>query len=129
MVDIEKEHSIETFKSLIQISIEGLKLMALLNGGAAVALLAYLGNVAETHTTRPDLFLPMLGYVVGLVCCGLAFISSYMTQLRLYQESRGQPTMGMMSRHTSWLPSSIILALFSLLAFGVASCLAALQFQ
>jgi hypothetical protein len=98
MADIQKEYKIETFKSLTLISLEGLKLIALINGGAAVALLAYLGNVAETNTTRPDLFLPMLGYAVGLFFCGLAFTSSYLTQLRLYQESMGHPAKGIMSR-------------------------------
>jgi hypothetical protein len=40
-------HPEETFKSLITISIELLKMLALVNGGAAVALLAYLGNLAS----------------------------------------------------------------------------------
>jgi hypothetical protein len=39
-------HPEETFKSLITISVEALKTLALVNGGAAVALLAYLGNLA-----------------------------------------------------------------------------------
>jgi hypothetical protein len=39
MADISKEHAVETFKSLVQISLEGLKLLALFNGGAAVGLL------------------------------------------------------------------------------------------
>jgi hypothetical protein len=37
-LDIRKEHALETYKSLIQVSVEGMKLLALLNGGAAVAL-------------------------------------------------------------------------------------------
>jgi hypothetical protein len=41
MVDISKEHAVETFKSLVQISLEGLKLLALFNGGAAVAIAGY----------------------------------------------------------------------------------------
>jgi hypothetical protein len=40
--EISNEHAIETFKSMIQISVEGMKLLGLLNGGAAVALLPYL---------------------------------------------------------------------------------------
>jgi len=40
MVDISKEHAVETFKSLILVSLQGLKLLALFSGGAAVALLA-----------------------------------------------------------------------------------------
>jgi hypothetical protein len=127
--DLQKEHRIETFKSLIQISLEGLKLIALFNGGAAVALLAYLGNVAEKSATPPDMFLPMVGYAGGLLFCGLAFASSYLTQLRLYQESMGRSAKGVLSRHTFWLNADLILALVCLVAFGAASCLAALRLR
>jgi len=52
---IQKEHAIETYKSLVQISVEGIKLLALLNGDAAVALLAYLGNLAGKTSVMPDM--------------------------------------------------------------------------
>src|SRR5574341_572110 len=114
MPDIQKEHAIETFKSLIQISVEGLKLLALLNGGAAVALLAYLGNVAGKGLSPADMRLPMACYLVGLLLCGLAFAASYLTQLRLYNESMGQSGTSVISHHTFWLWSGMTLALLSL---------------
>ena len=80
--DFEKEHRIETFKSLIQISLAGLKLLALFNGGGAVALLAYLGNVAGKGFQPPDMRLPLGCYVAGLLFCGLAFAMSYLTQFQ-----------------------------------------------
>jgi hypothetical protein len=45
---IDSAHNdwLETYKSLISLSTEGFKFCALANGGAAVAILAYLGNVA-----------------------------------------------------------------------------------
>ena len=52
---IQKEHAIETYKSLVQISVEGMKLLALLNGGAVVALLAYLGNLSGKTLVMPDM--------------------------------------------------------------------------
>ena len=42
-------HLQETYKSLITISVECLKMLAIVNGGAAVAVLTYLGNLAS-HT-------------------------------------------------------------------------------
>jgi hypothetical protein len=39
-----KWHIRETFRGLITISVEVVKMLALINGGAAVALLAYLGS-------------------------------------------------------------------------------------
>ena len=35
------------FKGLLTLGVESLKIMALINGGAAVAILAYLGNIAS----------------------------------------------------------------------------------
>jgi len=65
--EIQREHAIETYKSLIQISVEVMKLLALLNGDAAVALLAYLGNVTQKGGTVPDMRIPMLSYLVGVL--------------------------------------------------------------
>ena len=79
---IEDEHAVETFKSLVQISLEGLKLLALLNGGAVVALLAYMGNIAGKGLPVPSLFIPMLCYVTGLLFCALAFLFGYFTGRR-----------------------------------------------
>jgi hypothetical protein len=44
--NLAQEHWIETYKSLITLSLEAFRFSALANGGSAVALLAYLGNVA-----------------------------------------------------------------------------------
>src|SRR5712664_2429673 len=94
MVDISKEHAVETFKSLILVSLQGLKLLAIFNGGAAVALLAYLGNVAGKGLPVPNMRFPMACYVVGLIACGLAFLSGYLTQFWLYNESTDQAPRG-----------------------------------
>ena len=127
--DVNKEHAIETFKSLIQISVEGLKLLAVFNGGAAVALLAYLGNVAGKGLSTPDMRLPMGCYLAGLVSCGLAFAASYLTQLNLYQESVGLSGSGTGRRHTLWLTVALCLALTSIGAFAVGSFFAVFRFR
>ena len=124
--DISKEHAIETYKSLISISMEGLKLLALLNGGAAVALLAYLGNVVGKGAHVIDMRLPMVCYVAGLMLCSLAYCASYVTQLRLYNESVGRPS-GV--PHTRLLYSAMVLVALSLAAFVVGSVIAAYRFK
>lgn len=45
-------HIQETFKGLIALSIEALKALLLINGGAAVAILAYLGSLASPQPER-----------------------------------------------------------------------------
>jgi hypothetical protein len=47
-------HLEETYKGLIPLSIEAIKMLALVNGGAAVAILAYLGNIAGHAPTVPQ---------------------------------------------------------------------------
>ena len=118
-------HQIETYKSMITISVEVLRLLALLNGGAAVAMLAYLGHVAGKGAHVIDMRLPMVCYVAGLVLCGLAYFGSYVTQLRLFNESQGRP--GVLP-HTQPLYLTMILALLSLVAFAVGSVIAAYRF-
>lgn len=123
---IEEEHAVETFKSIITVSLEGLKLLALFNGGAAVALLAYLGNVASKNVPPPDMRIPMLCYVAGLSACGLAFLFSYFTQLMLYNESIGLIPSG---RHERVRRFAIGFTILSLVAFATGSCLAAWRFR
>ena len=125
MVDISKEHAVETFKSLILVSLQGLKLLALFNGGAAVALLAYMGNIAGKSLPVPNMRLPMACYVAGLIACGLAFLASYLTQFWLYNESIGNLKSG---RHAKYQIAGIIFALLGLAAFAVGSCIAAGRF-
>jgi hypothetical protein len=118
--ETENAHSLETYKSLIQLAVESLKLLALLNGGAAIALLAYLGNAAGKNIPMRDMRLPMGCFVAGLFFCGLAFVSSYMTQFRLYNESVGRGSEGPMGPHTHWLwlTMSIVLLSLGMFAFG-----------
>jgi len=40
------ETSIETYKSLISISTEGIKFCGLINGGAVIAILTFIGSMA-----------------------------------------------------------------------------------
>jgi hypothetical protein len=82
-------HLTETYKSLITLSVEAGKTLALINGGAAVAILAYLGNLVS-HTPAPA-HVPaikpaLLWYCGGLAAVVLAFLFAYVTQLRLYYE-------------------------------------------
>lgn len=127
-MEIKKEHAIETYKSLINISVAGMKMLMILNGGATVALLAYLGNVTGKGQTAPDMRLPMGFFIGGLVFCSLTMFCSYLTQLRLYQESVGLSTGSKSLGHKFWLNFGIISALLSIVAFAIGSFLAVVRF-
>ncbi|HEX9916238.1 MAG TPA: hypothetical protein VGB16_00745 [candidate division Zixibacteria bacterium] len=109
------EHAIETYKSLISISTEALKAFQWLNGGAVVALLAYIGQ-------RPELAIParcaLTLFVVGLIAASAAFVTSYLTQLALYNEDiREEKYQG--TSHVIWLWATLFIAIVSLACFSL----------
>jgi len=127
MSDITQEHWLETYKSLITLSIEGFKFSALANGGSAVALLAYLGNVAGKSMPTPDMRCPMLAFLIGLAACGFSMLFAYLTQLKLLNEI-GRPEK-LQFTHAWLLWSAITLFAFSIFAFGVGSWQAVIRFH
>jgi hypothetical protein len=128
MTENQKVHWMETYKSLITLSIEAFRFSALANGGAAVALLAYLGSVASSSdSVLINLSCPMLAYISGLVLCGLAVLFGYLTQLKLLNEIG--LSQRLVVRHTWYLWAAIVFYLASLIAFAWGSYLAVLQFN
>jgi len=123
--DFHQQHKLETYKSLITVSVEGFKFLALANGGGAVALLAYLGNVAGKSPPAPDLTCPIGVFVAGVMLCGLAMVFSYATQLTLYNEKpRDGDTRG---PHQGSLWAAMVLFVLSLIAFAIGSISAAVR--
>jgi hypothetical protein len=127
MDDLVNDHWLETYKSLITLAVESFKFAALANGGAAVALLAYLGNVAAKNGSALDMRWPMGCFVSGLALCGLSMVVAYFTQLKLLNEIRRseRPTLP----HYWLLRLTILLFIFSLVAFGIGSCQAVIRFH
>lgn len=114
----------ETYRSLLKLSTEGFKFCALANGGAAVAILAYLGDIAGKEGSVPDMRCAMLSFLLGLFFCGVAMLYAYLTQLkRLNNLVDGSGTRG------DWrLVVSLVFAVLSLFAFGLGSLLAVTSF-
>jgi hypothetical protein len=110
-------HITETYKGLITISVGLTKMLALVNGGAAVAILAYLSN---THSTHPALMAPALqSFCSGLFLVTLALFVAYLTQLRLYNEERAwHERKPFKTLPTYWLGIALLLALASAILFG-----------
>jgi len=71
---------VETYKSQIGILLEGLKLLALGNGGAIVVLLSSYGTLIANCRQLPNLTPPTQCFALGLLACVVAFIGSYLTQ-------------------------------------------------
>jgi hypothetical protein len=112
-------HLTETYKSLITLTVEALKMLALINGGAAIAILTYVGNlVSRQQGHLPDIKVALWSYSGGVAATTLAFIFAYVTQLRLFIEERDRRG-GRHRRtlHWVWLTVGILLALGALGAF------------
>ena len=123
MTNVQEQHLIETFKSLPQIAIAGLKITLILNGGAAVALLAFL----EKSDVHYDMRWPMGCFVIGVTLAALAHAGAYISQLVLFQESRDKlfaksPNIGEPHKYVLW--GSILIAISSIIAFCVGSLIA-----
>ena len=127
--EVEAAREIETYKSLISISTEGFKALQILNGGAVLAVLTYLAQMAHTH---PDLVsrakLPISLFLLGLVAGTAVHATSYATQLALHNENRKNINYRGPRKVNFWLGLSSILCAGSLVlfAFGAFSCLDAL---
>jgi hypothetical protein len=115
----------ETFRSLVTLAVEGFKFCALANGGAAVAILAYLGDIAGKSGPLPDMTCAMASFLLGLVFCGCAMIFAYLTQLnRLNLLADGKGTRG------DWrLAVALLFISLSVLCFGIGSLLAVTSFR
>src|SRR4030095_14550207 len=87
VMGFRKEHAIETYRSLISISLAGLKTLMLINGGAVVALLTYLGPSPQGPNLAAHVLWSLCAFVAGVVFCVAAFFGSYQTQFALYNES------------------------------------------
>ena len=120
------DHWLETYKSLITLSIESFKFSALANGGAAVALLAYLGNIAGKTTSAADMRCPMLAFLTGITLCGFAMLFGYLTQLKLLNEIGRTERFAI--RHSLFLWLAITFFAASIIAFGVGSWQAVIRF-
>lgn len=128
-IEIEKEEVIETYKSLITISLEGLKFLSLLNGGAAVAILAFLGQVYSKGGSVPYMTLPMLSFIIGLFCNGLSFLFVYFTQLRVYEGALQEAPIFNSRSWKMMARFALSFAFVSLCSFSVGCFLAVNLFQ
>jgi hypothetical protein len=115
-LDFRKEHAIETYRSLISISLAGFKTLMLINGGAVVAILAYLGQSPQGPTLAPRVLWSLGAFVAGVLFCVGAFFGSYQTQFKLYNESISPTTK---PSHMKWQGITMTFVLLSCLAFAV----------
>lgn len=108
------EHKTETYKSLITISTAAFKSLQLLNGGAVIGMLTYLGHIENASFTAIMTFRGGLGsFMLGLFLATAVYIPSYLTQLNLHQENVSNKKQS----HHRWLNVALLLCVLSLMSF------------
>ncbi|RXJ95787.1 hypothetical protein CRU94_04005 [Arcobacter sp. AHV-9/2010] len=84
-------HKKETYKSLIHYGTSSIKFVFLVNSGAIIALLTFLGTLLEKNSLiNTDIKFAFYYFVGGIVSSGIATTFAYLTQLKLYNESKHQ---------------------------------------
>lgn len=81
---------VEIYKGMIALSIEAFKVSALANGGAAVAILAYLGDSKEPGLAAAMQW-PMVLFSCGLGACAVSILFSYFNHRNLARELDPDP--------------------------------------
>jgi quinol-cytochrome oxidoreductase complex cytochrome b subunit len=123
-------HLTETYKGLVTLAVEALKMLAIVNGAAAVAVLTYLGNLVSHPPSsgfRPPHIAPVVRwYCGGLFATLLAFVLAYAAQLILFNEEIKLREGSQIRRYHPfiiWL--AVAFAVFAAIAFFLGSMRAA----
>jgi len=119
-------HVEETYKSMIQISMTVMRFILVANGGAAVALLSFAGNLYVKGEIPPNFTNGMFCFIAGVVFGGLTAVFAYMTQLTLFREDMGRKEE---NKHHMWMYAAACCGLFGIVCFGVGACIVVWQFQ
>jgi hypothetical protein len=101
---------------MVSLSTEGLKALLLLNGGAVVALLAYLGRDPGARELAARVMYSCAFFLGGLVLAAISFIFAYLTQLAFYNEDQEAALFWGLG-HSFWLTAALVSATESLLCF------------
>lgn len=121
---MDKWHREETYKGMIALSIEVLRSLILVNGGAAAGLLTFWGSKGAPGELA--LKLPLLTFAVGVALAVMAALLAYITQNTLYvEETQIAEGKSVVRQHLRFQWITLGLAFASVLAFMMGCTLAA----
>lgn len=86
--DYYRQRGLEHLKTMVSLANEGLKALVLINGGAVVALLTFLGNAKFGGSGAARFAGPMALFALGVVAALVGYIMAYRTQYVLHNEER-----------------------------------------
>lgn len=111
------EQRLELLRSAVKAGESGLKMLLVINGGAAVALLAFLGNVLTKNVTVAQFSVPnlkeaLLRFVAGVAVVGVGAVARFLSlYAAMLQRQRAEVVF-------SWAALSCGLVSLGTFAFG-----------
>lgn len=106
--------NLEMFKSIIQSGQNAIKTMLLLNGGAAIALLAFIGKLSDNNSSAiPDFAYSIAAFVIGALAIGVTSCLTYLSQIAFDSDVKWHRKVG-----TTLQATCVALGLTSISAFA-----------
>lgn len=118
---MESNHQTETYKSLIQISLEGFRYLALLNGATWLSVLAFADKAGVGSYKAAFIKISVLLFILSLVLTGFCYLGSWLTQLSLHNENIGTYPAG---RHRWPMWGTVFVFVWAIALYFVAAALA-----
>jgi hypothetical protein len=107
------------FQAAIQSGQAALKSAFLINGGAAVALLAFIGNVwTKTQGNVNGLGFPLLLYVFGVLFPGVASGLTYLSQYQYGKSVKDDDHFARSARKMNWVAITFVILSYFLFAIA-----------
>ena len=122
-------HVKETYRSMITYGQGMLKFTFLINGAAIISILTFLGHLYSKSGAFPSMKLPIILFVIGLLLSGVAGITAYLVQFRLFNESIQNSSKTGIHSHMFWVYVTFIFVFGSLIVFGFGAFDAAIKLQ
>lgn len=85
---VDSELASATYKSLIQISLEGFRYLAILNGATWLTLLVFARKGGVSALERGLVKTTIALFIVSMSLTAMCYLGSWLTQLSLYNESQ-----------------------------------------
>lgn len=87
-------HQSETYKSLIQISVEGFRYLALMNGATWLTVLTFSERGVSGQPEDCSIKVAVALFIVSLTLTALCYLGSWLTQLCLHNENVAKASQG-----------------------------------
>ena len=120
MRHMNEELRLETYKSLTTYAAAGLRFVLTANGAAAIAVLTFLGHfVAAGKAPVPDLRASLALFISGVFVGGVATMTAYFTQLKIYNGFIDQLSIAQADGHQVWFRATLLLISVGTVVFGI----------